>query len=372
MKHHNQKHDTQQTVRQPRIVGYDFARALAILGMVIVNFVMAMEAKSNGPVWLQRLVGLLEGRAAATFVILAGVGISLLSQKARLLNDTARLAHHRSTLWKRALFLFLVGLMYASIWPPDILHFYGVYIAIGACLLTSPARTLAKMALGSIAIFILLLVFLDYNAGWDWTTLTYLDFWTVQGMARHLFFNGFHPVFPWIAFLMFGMWLGRQDVSRAAFRARLFMYAAGVLLVTESLSWLLTQQVRAVMPEPGLSDALALVDSQMVPPMPFYLCSAGSVACIVILLSVTLAQKYAASPWLKACVATGQLALTLYVAHVVIGMGLLEMIGRFHNQSLEFAVLSAVGFYITSVVFSVFWRQRFERGPLEWVMRAVT
>ena len=40
-----------------RIIGYDFARALAILGMVLVNFVMVMGAESNGPLWLQHLIG---------------------------------------------------------------------------------------------------------------------------------------------------------------------------------------------------------------------------------------------------------------------------------------------------------------------------
>ena len=42
--------------------------------------------------------------------------------------------------------------------------------------------------------------------------------------------------------------------------------------------------------------------------------------------------------------ATGQLALTLYVAHVVIGMGLLSTLGRIEDESLPFAVGSALVF----------------------------
>jgi uncharacterized membrane protein len=61
-----------------RIIGYDVARALAIFGMVVVNFKVVMAASEADPGWLASLVGLLEGRAAATFVILAGVGLSLL------------------------------------------------------------------------------------------------------------------------------------------------------------------------------------------------------------------------------------------------------------------------------------------------------
>jgi uncharacterized membrane protein YeiB len=355
-----------------RIIGYDFARALAIMGMVIVNFALAMEAEANGPTWLQQTIHLMEGRAAATFVILAGVGLSLFSQKARLLNDTDRLAKHRYTLWKRALFLFVIGLLYTQIWPPDILHFYGLYIAIGACLLTVQDRTLWKLALGSIFVFTLLLFIFDYDAGWNWAKLEYLDFWTVQGMLRHMFFNGFHPVFPWIAFLFVGMWLGRQDLTKPATRIRLMIYCAGIFLVTESLSWLLTQMVKAVTPQAELIDALALVDLQAVPPMPFYMFSAGSVAIIIILLSITFTQKYSGSYFVKALVLTGQLALTMYIAHVIVGMGLLEVLGFFENQSLGFAVLIACIFYTLSVGFSILWRKRMTHGPLELVMRKMT
>lgn len=68
---------------QKRIIGYDVARALAVFGMVIVNFKIVMGAEQNGPDWLVSLVGMFDGRAAATFVVLAGVGVSLTSRRGR-------------------------------------------------------------------------------------------------------------------------------------------------------------------------------------------------------------------------------------------------------------------------------------------------
>jgi len=41
----------------------------------------------RGPDWLVMVTGLLDGRAAATFVVLAGTGLSLLTKKARTLGD---------------------------------------------------------------------------------------------------------------------------------------------------------------------------------------------------------------------------------------------------------------------------------------------
>lgn len=56
-------------VMKKRIIGYDLARSLAIFGMIIVNFKIVMGAQDQGPGWLVNLIGLLDGRAAATFHI---------------------------------------------------------------------------------------------------------------------------------------------------------------------------------------------------------------------------------------------------------------------------------------------------------------
>ena len=52
---------------------------------------------------------------------------------------------------------------------------------------------------------------LDFDRGWNWATLSYRDFWTIEGFLRHSLFNGWHPVFPWAAFLLWGMWLGASE-----------------------------------------------------------------------------------------------------------------------------------------------------------------
>lgn len=64
--------------------------------------------------------------------------------------------------------------------------------------------------------------------------------------------------------------------------------------------------------------------------------------------------------------------MTLYVAHVIFGMGFLETIGRLENQSLPFAVTAALVFSAVAVWVATLWRRRFGRGPLEAVMRSVT
>ena len=75
-----------------RVIGFDVARALAILGMVVVHFSLVLAADRGGPDWLNVLLGFLDGRAAATFVILAGVGITLMSRRAVLGTDPRAVA----------------------------------------------------------------------------------------------------------------------------------------------------------------------------------------------------------------------------------------------------------------------------------------
>ena len=81
-----------------------------------------------------------------------------------------------------------------------------------------------------------LLATLDYEAGWDFETFTYFGFWTAAGQVRHLFFNGFHPVVPWLAFLLVGMWLGRQDLRDPEVRRSLPVRRRHRRHVAEALS----------------------------------------------------------------------------------------------------------------------------------------
>ena len=94
-----------------RIHGFDLARALAIVGMVLVNYqlVLVDPERTGGAIY--DAVTALQGRAAALFVVLAGVGISLGTRRLRSepapSAETVRQARRR--LFARALFLLVVG-----------------------------------------------------------------------------------------------------------------------------------------------------------------------------------------------------------------------------------------------------------------------
>ncbi|KGJ93920.1 DUF418 domain-containing protein [Colwellia psychrerythraea] len=354
-----------------RIIGFDIARAFAIFGMVIVNFKIAMNAEA-GNEFLLVFASLFEGRASALFVVLAGIGITFLTNKARQSQDSTLIIRGQKTLIKRGVLLIFIGLAYTSIWPADILHYYGFYFLIAALVFNSNDRNLLIVATLIMALFPTLMIFFNYENGWDWTTLTYQGFWTVDGMVRHIIFNGFHPVLPWCAFLLLGMWLGRQNLTASIVRKKILVWCLAIWGITELIFF-------AIRAEIGSGEGIGLTieeveflfSTSIIPPMPQYVIAAGSLAVVIIICCLYLSEKFSERKLIAWLYQTGQLSLTLYVAHVIIGMGVLEATDHLRNQSIGFSLLSSLLFCISGITLSVLWLKYFKTGPLEWVFRKI-
>ncbi|MCI5092124.1 DUF418 domain-containing protein [Phaeodactylibacter sp.] len=358
-------------INNDRILGYDFARGIAIIGMIIVNFKTVMVAESDSI--LYQALDLFSGKAAALFVALAGVGMTLMYESAKRKNSPEKLTKVKSDLLKRALFLFVTGLSYYFIWPADILHYYGVYMTIGVLLLSASTRILQWISLLIPLGYMGLLIILDYEAGWDWSTLEYQDFFTPSGFLRHLFFNGFHPVFPWVAFLLTGIWVGRINLRDQKKRTRLWIGALLTFIVFTGLSAFL-QSRTGYFPAPEAEALNSLLGTGPMPPTLFYMFSAGGLSVFLITVSVQVCFLYPEAKWIRYLVSTGQLALSNYFFHVVIGMVAIELLfGRLEQSfSTGFAFGYAMAFSVLLVWFSHSWRKKYKRGPLEALMRRVT
>lgn len=349
-----------------RIIGLDVARALAVIGMVIVNFKVVLG--SHDPEgYLSAFTGLFEGKAAATFVVLAGIGLALMTRP-RENDDAVRLARARRQIVVRAVLLFLLGTSYVVIWPADILHFYGVYMLLTLLFLRAHGRWIGLAILLLVLSYPLLLTACPYETGWDFETLSYLDFWTPAGFFRNLFINGFHPVFPWAAFMLFGYWLGRQPLGKARYVRRILMLSGSVFLLVQGVSYGLRQ---------GLSEEPPLhlfLSTHPMPPFPLYMLNGMAVATLMIAGCILLAARFEGQGWIRVFQQTGQLALTCYVAHVLLGMGAMEVFSSIPlgAYSLGFSVAYALVFSALCMLFAVVWLRFYKQGPLEWGLRKLT
>jgi len=340
-----------------RLEGLDLARFLALVGMVFVNFRLVMGAQGQGA--LEAFASALEGRAAALFVVLAGVGLGLMAKR-KPWRDSAL------TIFKRAIFLLIVGLLNTTFFTADILHYYAVYFLIAIFLLRASNGVLLLVMAGLIADFAIMAFVFDYDAGWNWETFDYSGFWTMRGFITNLFFNGWHPVAPWLAFVVYGLILARLSLHKL--RTQAWLLAASLAL------WLTATYASSVLvgwAQPLDRDLAYLLGTAPIPPGPFYMLAGMGVAGAVIALCLILAAPLRAIGILIFFTTPGRQTLTLYVAHIYIGMGALEMLGFIGNQSLERAAVASVLFCLAAVLFAWRWSRRFRRGPLEIVMRAV-
>jgi len=351
-----------------RIIGYDVARALAIIGMVFVNFHVVLQlqgadlhADGVGG-WLAHWI---TGRAAATFVVLAGVGIALLSGRAII--DPSQRPAVRKRLLARAFFLAVIGWPFLIVWEGDILHFYAAYFLAGAFMFHWKIRY--HLLFAGILPLLFLLVLPVWERNWDFETLTYNNIWTAQGQLMSLFLNGFHPLIPWLAFLAVGMALGRY-LQRSP--EKTLWIALPCLAVSALTEWASSIGIAEAV-EAGVEAELAkaLLGTSSLPPMPQYILGASCFSVALICLGRRIGDK-SSNHWIfHPLVCLGQMALTLYVVHFFAGVFPLYVMASENPAvwSLGTCVMATALFCGTGIISATLWKQWLPRGPAEWLMR---
>lgn len=355
-----------------RIIGFDLARAYAIFGMYIVNFNFSFGSIMAPKDGAGRFLNMFTGNSTAIFIVCAGIGLSLMTSGKG--NGPEEKKALRSKVLKRSWFLFALGLLLYTWWVGDILHFYGGYMHLAAFLLFVPKRYLLWAAMGAVFLFHVLLFIIPISTGWNFTDFSYTDFWTIPGFLRNTFYNGWNSIFPWMAYFLVGMWLGRLDWQKKQLRMAVFGTGALLFTAVEVLRFLVNL---------GLVDAdwSAFIQAEYFPPyLPFFLLTMGF-ALMVIPFCIYIGERFSNNPVLLALQKTGQMTLTHYVIHLTLGMVLFAWLtGKHYTGLLEdetpTPALSILGFsvvfYLFSMCFSLLWSKKFKNGPLESLMRKIS
>ncbi len=352
----------------PRLDGLDVARGLAFVGMVLVNYGVVMAMGGRDPAWVKALRDAFTGRAAALFVLLAGAGLSLMVSRAAQRDPARGIAGARRIYAQRALALLIGGYAFYPFWEGDILHYYGVYLALGALLAPLRSRWLLCVAALCVGAFVAI-----YH--W-WIPYRVVDvfmpkFWTWDGQIRNLFYNGWHPLFPWFAFFSTGMVVGRLSLGRVSVQASLLIVGLILAVCAGYGSESVIEQLQdSDLPRYRSKPWTQLLTTSCLPPGPLYVLAAvgSSLAVIGVSLMSTRLPRAVWTPLAR----VGRMALTLYVAHVVLGLGLWETSGgkegRGNLQEVFWWWLATVA---ASMVFATLWLHRLRRGPLEYVLRKI-
>lgn len=355
-----------------RIIGFDLARAYAIFGMFVVNFNMVFGNHDDTSL-IGKFLVLFSGHSSTVFVILAGMGVALMTSRIQEYTDQDK-KRLRNTILKRAAFLFVFGILFCIWWPADILHLYGGYMSIGALLVFMDKRYYLIVAAIAIVVFHLLLLMIPFETGWNLITLDYPDFWTVSGFVRNTFYNGWNPIFPWLAYFAIGLYLGRLNWSIRQTQQKVF--SIGLIL------YLLVEGIRYGSTFLDLStETLEFINADYIPPvLPFLLNTIGF-GMMLITGFMWISQYISEKTWAIDLARTGQMTLTHYVSHLSIGLIILALFqGKNYSavmgggNMLEplHILLYSIGFFVLSIYFSKLWGRKFKQGPLEMLMRKIT
>lgn len=338
-----------------RIPGIDMARGLAIIGMLAVHVGPTHLSDPAGRLY----AGMVHGRASILFVLVAGIGVSLLAS-----SRTTTLVEAR---WR--LVWFAVVLLPLGLWLQSldisilvIIPNYAILFLLGAAVLSAPNWGLLGLAL--VSGFFGPLGFLAGVMAEPGTFNRSAVNWTdgPADILHGLTLSGPYPIITWAAPFLVGMWLGRQRLQEMGLRLGL-VAVGGVAAALAAIAafWL---EAWLGTPSPP-ADLYRLMDDSPHSQMPLWLIGSMGSALLVLGLSLILADVMGRLVW--PLVAAGQLALTIYVGHILA----FHWLGRaLTTTDIGEALEIVLAITVIAAGSAMLWRAFLPRGPLELVLAA--
>lgn len=358
------------TLGRPRLVALDVVRAVALIGVVAMNYVGALVVPGRDRGFWGRVfdpyTGVLSTRFAATFVLVAGIGVTLLTDRARLSGDRDEIGRTRLRLARRGLLLYGVGFVLDFTWPGTILFYYGAYFLLAALLFRLATRWL--IVIGATAGVIATTVATWSEWRWEngdpvtWLGVSRVE--SLQDLAVRTFLDYTHPVLPWIAFLCAGMVIGRHLSTLSIWRTRAAALAAAVMVAV----YVIATMLDATSSRDGVLvhhiTSLQTFDRGLL-----FLVSTLGIAVLAFLGISALVEWRPSSAVVVHFQRAGQLSLSLYLLHVLVFSIAVNWFGWIDGDSLTTALVFAGGFWLVGITMASWWHHRLGRGPAEVVYR---
>jgi uncharacterized membrane protein YeiB len=372
---------TADSTSKGRVTGVDVARCLAVIAMFAEHVFGTLDDDGN-----PALGGIIEGgRSAATFALVAGVSIAIVSGGRSTLHGRARTAASASAA-VRAVVIGVIGLLLGLVTTDIdvILTFFAVMFLFALPLPGLRTRSLALLSVAFLALGPVLLVAL-HRAGLPFADVNPTPVTLATdpvGVLLTLLFTGEYPVVVYMTYLCAGIAIGRLDLTSRRVAGWLLGGGIALAVTARVVSWVLLYPLgglQYLLPEAQAQFGSDLEESTVqliwTPEQQsswWYLALSGpqahssldvagvlGAAMAILGASLLLMRNSVASRLLDPVRAAGMMTLTLYSAHIlVLETGLLE-----DYPTALFLVLVAA-----SLVFAVLWLHRHRQGPLEWVV----
>ena len=340
----------------PRDEALDFARGLAVLGMVFLHFVPDTAGETGLGALCTGIVTALHGKPAALFAMLAGMSFVLQAGR--------RTDARRRRLWfaRRALALGVAGLLlWIFVWPTEVLLPLALMMPLVVAIARGgPLRTLATILALLIAVPFATAAFWHYvevdcledgthlaNSTFGWSTL------------RYFLFDGSYPILPWLVLLLLGALLvagGHRQPNRSG---RWFWVALPFALVMQTfVLWAeaAREELGALWPYLGPTwQPTSLV----------WLASIGSWAIVVIAGACWWQARRGLPAFVSRVTSVGRASLSHYLLHILLVFVPLRWWWPAEDWGVGVGLGAAAGYAVLALVVTPWWFSRFARGPFE-------
>ena len=361
-------------VDNARIASLDVMRTIALFGIIVLNYhgYLNFSTASQTSVpsiferWWHPFTGVLANPFPVGFVMIAGMGVSLLIG---INNSDQTLKIKRGRLVRRGLFLFTLGYGINWIWPGTILIYYGAFFLVASVIATWSKRKLVALAFVAVAIAALVEWWrLDQSFKGNFTSwLSPAEPNTPRNLLIRVFIDYTHPLFPWLAFFIVGILLGRATNRLGSIRLRLL--AIGVAATT--VPYFINATVNSIAATSSQNDERLrhLASTRPFDRGVLYVVSALGIVIIVFTIVTYFCERFSDSWIVNFAQHAGQMTLTIYLAHIFIYNVVVNWFKLITPTGLDTAMMFSVGVYLTGVFWANWWFKRFGRGPAERIYR---
>jgi uncharacterized membrane protein YeiB len=354
----------------------DVTRAIALVGVVMMNYHAYLNTDKAffppRPSFAERvfnpLSGILTTRFAATFVLVAGMSIALLVQSAMQSGNVELIRSAQMKLARRGLFLYAIGAAVQWVWPGTILFYYGAFLLISAVICTWSNRSLVAVSVASIAVSTGLSAWRGYQFFQgnftQWLSPTPN---TPRNLLIRTFFDYTHPVFPWITFICAGIILGRNLEHLAQLRTRIMLWSGVALFATFLIRTFVMPDSITSQWDYVLQRALSTNNHDH---SFLHVTSTLAIALLAFCSISLLTDSRPTSRVVEFLARTGQMTLSIYLAHVLVFNLVVHWLNWVRPTGLDTALVLSLSFYVVAVPVSSLLKRRYGIGPCERVYRA--
>ncbi|MFN0031982.1 MAG: hypothetical protein ACKVOR_07475 [Flavobacteriales bacterium] len=350
-----------QTSSSNRLVGIDFAYALAILGIVVFVFSFTIGDKVQSALNHTRYFAILDV-FPALFFFLNGLTVTL-TMRDRKVSNRKLLVY----MGKRGSVLMLIGLACCIIWPMNI------FIATGLFYVATPFiaqwnNILLRIILLIVVLLGMLLLYMDVP------TSTIYDMPNVRdgeiiGISGFILFNGYFSILPWFAFFCAGLLHGRTDI-----RPKGWLPPSSIIGLLLILSTFFFQHYARKIDNEGVLQArsdIFLLNIRLL--YPAFCVFALGFSIIVTNAFIYFFRKFSITKILKFVQTVSAYKYSVIFFHMLIGIITLIASNRqFFHKKLVLVI------YVVAATFATFyltmlWRKRVsEKGPMEWLIKRIS